>query len=62
MYTDYNNLHSEEYPQVVACKCGRTIHLKDSEVPYLYNDITCPDCGLNYTLICPGKPKKVKGE
>lgn len=62
MYTDYNNLRSEEYPQVVACKCGRTIHLKDSEVPYLYNDITCPDCGLNYTLICLGKPKKVKGE
>lgn len=62
MYTDYNNLRSEEYPQVVACKCGRTIHLKDSEVPYLHNDITCPDCRLNYTLICPGKPKKVKGE
>lgn len=62
MYTDYNNLRSEEHPQVVACKCGRTIHLKDSEVPYLYNDVTCPNCGYSYILICPGKPRKTKGE
>ena len=62
MKTDYDNLRSEEYPQVVACKCGRTIHLKDLEVPYLYNDVIRPDCAYSYVLIRPGKPKKVEGE
>lgn len=62
MYADYNNLCSEEYSQVVACKCGRIIHLKDSEAPYLYNDVTCPYCGYSYVLIRPGKPKKMGGE
>lgn len=62
MHTDYNNLRSEYHPQVVACKCWRTIHLKDLEVPYLYNDVICPDCEYSYVLISPGKPKKVEGE
>ena len=62
MYTDHINLCSEEYPQIVSCKCWYAIHLKDSEVPYLYNNVTCPICGYSYVLIRPGKPRKLEGE
>ena len=53
MYADFDLRYSDEYPYGVFCICGRTIHLKESEVPYMYNRVTCPVCGHDTLLIRP---------
>lgn len=59
MYADHDPQVTNEYPQIVICtKCQRDIHLKDNEVPYLYNSVQCPICGRKTILIRPGKPKE----
>ena len=53
MYADFNIYTSFDYLQAVICKCGRTIHLKETETSEYDNLITCPVCGYQMHLIRP---------
>ena len=59
MYADYSMCCSKEYPYGTFCPCGRTIHIKASEVEIGRNNrIECPECGFVVGLTVNGKELK----
>lgn len=55
MYADYSMCTSKEYPYGAICLCGRTIHIKASEVEIGRNNIECPECDFVAGLTVNGK-------
>lgn len=53
MYADFDMRYSGGHPFGVVCPCGRTVHLKESEVPERVNIVTCPVCRHKMMLIKP---------
>ena len=53
MYADFDMRYSGGHPFGVFCPYGRTVHLKESEVPERVNRVTCPVCGYGMMLIRP---------
>lgn len=51
MYADYDIRTSESYPLGTFCKCGCTVHLKESEARDIANIVVCQKCGYEMRLI-----------